>query len=290
MQERLQVKTKNIFRALHLIPLTAAEGNAPNPPVEVRSLFLLPSGSQPIIHIVPTSPPQESVTETKKPAFTFGAPVSLSDYLQSSSNSKPAESPSGEYGNKLLRNFVSIWMKNAVHRHPLHSNLSTGSNTRKGDSKSVPLPNGMQLTSAIVPLISFLFGQIITEDGVDFRKVMAQDFPSTKGMIQQIDVILRKKIKDNVEIERVFSKNHSMNLMEKCSEAYLQDSPPFYTKQYHTWKKNNVMRMYQNLARGPCKEEYAARLERECDNVWKQGRQSCEHVSLTGKACRLKVK
>lgn len=285
MQERLQVKTKNIFRALHLIPLTA-EGNAPNPPVEVRYLFLLPSGSQPIIHIVPTCS-NESALETKKPAFTFGAPMSLSDYLQN--NKKATESPSGEYGNKLLRNFVSIWMKNAVHRHPLHSNLSTGSNNRKGDSKSVPLPNGMQFISAIVPLISFIFGQTITEDGVDFRKVMAQDFPSTKGMVQQIDVILRKKIKDNVEIERVFSKNHSMNLMEKCSEAYLQDSPPFYTKQYHTWKKNNVMRMYQNLARGPCMEEYAARLERECDNIWKQGRQSCEHVSLTGKACRLKV-
>lgn len=49
------------------------------------------------------------------------------------------------------------------------------------------------------------------------------------------------------------------------------------------------MRMYHSLARGPCMEEYAARLERECDNVWKGGRQSCEHISLTGKACRLKI-
>lgn len=47
--------------------------------------------------------------------------------------------------------------------------------------------------------------------------------------------------------------------------------------------------MYRSLARGPCMEEYAARLERECDNVWKGGRQSCEHISLTGKACRLKI-
>jgi hypothetical protein len=50
------------------------------------------------------------------------------------------------------------------------------------------------------------------------------------------------------------------------------------------------MRMYRSLARGPCVEEYAARLERECDSIWKQGRQSCECISLTGKACRLKVK
>lgn len=50
------------------------------------------------------------------------------------------------------------------------------------------------------------------------------------------------------------------------------------------------MRMYRSLARGPCLEEFAIRLDRECDSVWKQGRQSCECISLTGKACRLKVK
>lgn len=49
------------------------------------------------------------------------------------------------------------------------------------------------------------------------------------------------------------------------------------------------MRMYRSLARGPCVEDFASRLERECDSVWKQGRQSCECISLTGKACRLKV-
>lgn len=49
------------------------------------------------------------------------------------------------------------------------------------------------------------------------------------------------------------------------------------------------MRMYRSLARGPCMEEYAARLERECDAIWKGGRQSCEHTSLTGRACRLKL-
>ena len=54
-------------------------------------------------------------------------------------------------------------------------------------------------------------------------------------------------------------------------------------------QRNNVMRMYRSLARGPCMEEFAARLERECDLIWKQGRQSCEHISLTGRPCRLKV-
>jgi hypothetical protein len=290
MQENLQAKTKNIFRALHLIPLKA-EGNTPTPPVEVKSLFLLPSGSQPIIHIIPAAP-KDIVQEKKRSAYSFGSPISISNYLD---NLKVAEPPSTllyqEYGDKLLRNYVSIWTKTALSRHPLHSNTNNNFNNRKGgeSSKPQPLPNAMQFVSAVVPLISFIFNQTITENGLDFRKVISQTFPSTKGMIQQIDVILRKKIKDNIEIERVFSKNHSMNLMEKCNETYLQDSPPFYTEQYHTWKKNNIMRMYRSLARGPCMEEYATRLERECDSIWKQGRQSCERVSLTGKACRLKV-
>lgn len=286
MQDTLQVKTKNIFRALHLIPVKP-EGNTPNLPVEVKWLFLLPSSSQPIIHIVPT-PPKETIVEKTKSPFSFAPPTSLSSYLDGLTVAESTTaSLYNEYSEKLLRNFVTIWTKTALTRHPLHSNNFN----RKGNDppKPSPLPNPIQFISAVVPLLSFIFNRPITEDGVDFKKVITVNHPSTRGMIQQIEVILRKKIKDNIEIEKVFSKSHSMNLMEKCKEAYLQDSPPFYTEQYHTWKRNNVMRMYRSLARGPCMEEYAVRLERECDSVWKQGRQSCEHVSLTGKACRLKV-
>lgn len=287
MQDTLQVKTKNIFRALHLAPLKP-EGNTPNLPVEVKWLFLLPSNSQPIIHIVP-APPKEIIQEKMKSPFSFNPPTSISSYLKDLTISESTStSLYYEYSDKLLRNFVTIWTKTALTRHPLHSNSF---NNRKGQDlpKSSPLPNAIQFISAVVPLLSLIFNRPITEDGVDFKKVITSNHPSTRGMIQQIEVILRKKIKDNIEIEKVFSKSHSINLMDKCKEAYLQDSPPFYTEQYHTWKRNNVMRMYRSLARGPCMEEYAVRLERECDSIWKQGRQSCEQVSLTGKACRLKV-
>ncbi|KAI7892705.1 uncharacterized protein EV154DRAFT_537337 [Mucor mucedo] len=287
MQDVLQVKTKNIFRALHLIPVKP-EGNTPNLPVEVKWLFLLPSSSQPIIHIVP-APPKEFIEEKTKSPFSFDPPPSISSYLSSlSATENPSTSLYNEYSDKLLRNFVTIWTKTALTRHPLHNN---NFNNRKGNEppKPSPLPNAIQFISAVVPLLSFIFNQPITEGGIDFKKVITTSHPSTRGMIQQIEVILRKKIKDNIEIEKVFSKSHSMNLMDKCKEAYLQDSPPFYTEQYHTWKRNNVMRMYRSLARGPCMEEYAVRLERECDLIWKQGRQSCEQVSLTGKACRLKI-
>ncbi|KAI9483418.1 MAG: hypothetical protein EXX96DRAFT_141612 [Benjaminiella poitrasii] len=294
MQDALQVKVKNMFRALHLMPLRP-EGGVPYPPVEVRSLFLLPSGSQPVIHIVP-APIKEMNKKTDFSLFNFDDPPSLASTLQnllSSSDTEPHPNTLyHEYSDKLLKNFVNIWTKTATHRHPLHNYHSSNSrktNNSDFSNKSAPLPTPIQFASAAVPLLSFLFNQPITENETDFKKIITAQYPSTKGMIQQIEVILRKKIKDNIEIERVFSKSHSMEIMQKCNEAYLQDSPPYYTEKYHEWKKNSVMRMYQALARGPCKEEFAIRLKRECDAVWKGGRQSCECISLTGKPCRLKI-
>ncbi|KAI8348837.1 hypothetical protein EDC96DRAFT_554717 [Choanephora cucurbitarum] len=277
MQDALQMRIKALFRALHLIPLKLDTPSS-LPSVEVRSLFFLPSTSQPIIHIIPHFQPSQPDDSP--------FPLSLDAYLEECNRPQdPSEQLYHEYSDKLLRNFVAIWLKTATTRHPLHHNSGYG---RKNE-KSIPLPTGIQFASAAVCLLSFLFQQPLTENEVDFRKIITTQFPSTKGMIQQIEVILRKKIKDIVEIEHVFSKSHSMEIMQKCNEAYLQDSPPYYTAKYHEWKRNNVMRMYRSLARGPCMEEFAARLERECDLIWKQGRQSCEHISLTGRPCRLKI-
>ncbi|KAI7908129.1 uncharacterized protein BX663DRAFT_493073 [Cokeromyces recurvatus] len=302
MQDALQTKVKNMFRALHLMP-SRPEGSTHHLPVEVRSLFLLPSGSQPVIHIIPA--PTKEINESMESdllLFNFDKPPSLAssiqDLLSTSETNLPSVTLYHEYSDKLLKNFVTIWTKTAIYRHPLHhhhhhhTNMGRKLASQNDDNfkaTSTPLPTPMQFASAVVPLLSFLFNKPITENGVDFKKIITTQFPSTKGMIQQIEVILRKKIKDNIEIERVFSKSHCMEIMQKCNEVYLQDSPPYYAEKYHEWKKNNVIRMYYSLARGPCKEEYAVRLQRDCDAVWKGGRQSCEHVSLTGKTCRLKI-
>lgn len=232
MQEFLQRKVRTTLQTLQLVPIKP-EGNTSHSPVEVRSLFVLPSSSQTIMHIIPAPP--KGLANSTMDEYTFDQPVSLSAYLQTVSVEDPPEiSLLHDYENKLLRNFVSIWAKSATNRHPLHSNYS---NNRKGDiSKTVPLPNGMQFISSIVPLLGFLYNKPITENGVDFKKIITSEFPSTKGMIQQIDVILRKKIKENIEIERVFSKSHSMDILQKCVDVYLQDSPPYYTEKYHKWK------------------------------------------------------
>ncbi|ORE21948.1 hypothetical protein BCV71DRAFT_273060 [Rhizopus microsporus] len=275
MQEALQQRIKNIFRATHLIPSRQEPGNSSHAPVDVKSLFLLPSTSQPIIHIIPSIPKPSVETE-----YTLDEPLPISSYLEQLSVSEPGNL-NDEYGDKLLRNFVTIWTKTAVNRHPLHRKMN--------DVKYVPLPTPIQFASSVVPLLHFLFNQPMRENNENFRDIIIAHYSSTKGMIQQIEVILRKKIKDNIEIERVFSKNYCYNVMQHCQEAYLQDSPPFYPEKYHAWKRDHALRLYASLARGPCKEEYASRLERECDLVWKENRQSCEHLSLTGRSCRLKT-
>lgn len=233
----MQKKIRMTLQALQLVPVKP-EGNSAHLPIEVRSLFLLPSTSQPIIHVIPAASKTMHKTHTKE--YVVGQSVSLSSYLQKVNTEDPPETCLyHECGNKLLKNFVTIWVKAAINRHPMHSNYNSG---RKGDiSKPAPLPSAMQFISAVVPLLAFLFNKPITENGADFKKIITSEYPSTKGMIQQIDVILRKKIRDSIEVERVFSKSHSMDVLQKCVDTYLQDSPPYYTQQYHKWKVQNKL-------------------------------------------------
>ncbi|KAI8967704.1 hypothetical protein BDF20DRAFT_908286 [Mycotypha africana] len=308
MQDSLQTRVKSILRSTQLISVNSnkidrdrgggGQGfkhhHQPPPPVEVKSLFLLPSGSQPIIHIVPASTEQMRKEETIE--YSFDQVQPLSHYMQLLK--EPEHSPSvqlyHDYSEKLLRNYVAIWTKAATLRHPLHNNQNNFTSRKANNGvdafKSAPLPTAMHFVSAIVPLLSFLFGRSILQDGRDFnKKVIVAENSSTKGMIQQIEVILRKKIRDHVEIETVFSKSRSLKIMKKCLEIYLQDSPPFYPERYHLLKRAHVLRLYHSLARGPCMLDYANELERECDTIWKSGREGCEHISLTEKACRLKL-
>jgi hypothetical protein len=184
-----------------------------------RSLFLLPSTSQPIIHIIPS---QNNVQD--KPAeFSFNQPISLDSYSTPELNK--SEALQHDYGHRLLKNFITIWQKTATTRHPMYHR-----------NKVVPLPTPLHILSALVVLRCFIFSKHTTEKGVDFKQVIIQAFPSTKGMMHQIEVILRKKITDHVEIERTFSKHQCLDVMRKANALYLQESPPYYTEQYHLWK------------------------------------------------------
>ncbi|KAI8366044.1 uncharacterized protein BYT42DRAFT_588691 [Radiomyces spectabilis] len=286
LQESLQGRIKYLFRAVHLIPLS---NDAPSAANEIRSLFTLPSSTQSFLHVVPRAAvPLDNGSAGANHLFTFDEPVSLEDWLNGSGDAKDSkqEPPKGTssegYDTVLLRNFVAHWMKASRSKSSL-------SNSRKSDIRPLAtiLPNGLQFISAAVTLRHLILqpmGHMET-----FRKFITSQVPGTKGMIQQIEVTMRKKIRDTVEIERAFSKSHSLEIMAKAVEAYLHDLPSYYTQQYHLWKRNSVVRLYRSLARGPCAEDFAARLMEECDATWKQGRQGCEVVSFTGKVCRLKL-
>jgi len=44
-------------------------------------------------------------------------------------------------------------------------------------------------------------------------------------------------------------------------------------------------RAFAMQARGPACDRYLEQLEQECEQVWKNGRQMCEELSLTGNHC-----
>ncbi|KAI9012557.1 hypothetical protein CLU79DRAFT_770402 [Phycomyces nitens] len=217
-QETLQVKVKTIFRSMHLIP-AAPENNNIHPPVEVRSLFALPA-TQSFIHIVPAIPSPERVPESDN--FSFDQPTDLCEWLEKSAvlneekiqekskDNKVTQSSQAmleECGDRLLRNFVSHWIKASTTRHPMHAQTSHGSRkSHDGKSNHVPLPTALQFASALMPLRTLAYNLSPGQDGQDFKKAVIGQSPGAKGMIQQIEVILRKKTRDVVDIETMFSK------------------------------------------------------------------------------------
>ena len=48
---------------------------------------------------------------------------------------------------------------------------------------------------------------------------------------------------------------------------------------------SQARRVFLQHARGPACDKYLDQLEAECSKIWKNGRQLCEVVSLTGKHC-----
>lgn len=158
--------------------------------------------------------------------FTFDDPPSLSSWLRNHGEqnstrqdfkrketfAQPMESLIDDCGDKLLRNFVAHWIRAATTRHPLHVQMLALSGRKASDSKpvNVPLPTGIQFASSLIPLKDLIIGMRKEDDDDDaiqgFRKDVIAQSPGAKGMIQQIQVILRKKIRDTLDIERVFSR------------------------------------------------------------------------------------
>lgn len=201
-----------------------------------RSLFCLPNDQYPFIHLMPNIPATLQRSDTDQTQHLFGDnPPDINSFLSKidafastmdflSFNTQPESTdPSTkettnkrqvtmmleDYGKKILHQFTNHWIKVAKTRNPMHVQVIAQHSNRRQETKftNVPLPTALQFYSALVPLLSLIFGLRYGEsDNDDFRKQIMADHKSTRGMVQQIEVILRKKIKNTVEIEKVFSR------------------------------------------------------------------------------------
>ncbi|CAO3691432.1 unnamed protein product [Umbelopsis ramanniana] len=298
IQDSTQTRIKYMLRAMHLISSSPDGGSSVAPGSENRTLFTVPSAStQSFVFIIPSSEHLECRHNDVGEQNTF-EPVQLETLLSmldddistnsGTKNQKKSheENLIAEYNGKLLRNFVSNALKSAVHaagRSPAAINAAANL-TPKRNSKT-ELPTAMQVFSALAIGRNVLIEQCYEED---FRTSMVTDSPGAKGIIQQVEAALRKRIDLLMDVDNLYSKSQCAESMHKSVDAYSKELPPYYTEQYHYLKRDIALNMYELFAQGPCYNEYKARLLDECDAIWKKGRQKCEARSLTGRECCLK--
>ena len=113
-----------------------------------------------------------------------------------------------EYNGKLLRNFVSNALKSAVHaagRSPAAINAAANL-TPKRNSKT-ELPTAMQVFSALAIGKNVLIEQFNEEE---FRTSMVTDSPGAKGIIQQVEAALRKRIDLLMDVDNLYSKRYEL--------------------------------------------------------------------------------
>lgn len=88
-----------------------------------------------------------------------------------------------------------------------------------------------------------------------------------------------------IDIDGRFSEGRCGKVLPIASAAYQENLPPHYTLDYHKSKLGQALRVFTLHARGPAFEQYATQLREECERIWKNGRQLCEVISLTGNHC-----
>lgn len=82
-----------------------------------------------------------------------------------------------------------------------------------------------------------------------------------------------------------FSKSRCSKVLPRAFQAYQDNLPQHYGRTYHDTKLSLSMAVFKMHARGPLFDEYNEILKGECIKHWKNGRQMCELLSLTGNPC-----
>lgn len=113
-----------------------------------------------------------------------------------------------EYNGKLLRNFVSNALKAAVQaagRSPAAINAAANLTPKR--NPKTELPTAIQVFSAFAIGRNVLIEQFSEEE---FRTSMVTDSPGAKGIIQQVEAALRKKIDLLMDVDNVYSKRYEL--------------------------------------------------------------------------------
>ncbi|KAG2173460.1 hypothetical protein INT44_008812 [Umbelopsis vinacea] len=261
LQDSTQARIKYMLRAMHLISSSPDGGSSVTPGNENRTLFTVPSAStQSFVFIIPSSGHLERRHKTMREQNNF-QPVELESFLsmldvETSTNAATKhqkksheENLIAEYNGKLLRNFVSNALKSAVHaagRSPAAINAAANLTSKR--SVKTELPTAIQVFSALAIGRNVLIEQFYEDE---FRTSMVTDSPGAKGIIQQVEAALRKRIDLLMDVDNVYSKSKEL--------------PPYYTEKYHYLKRDIALSMYELFAQGPCYNEYKTRLLDECD-------------------------
>ena len=93
------------------------------------------------------------------------------------------------------------------------------------------------------------------------------------------------QIRPYADIDVKFSMNRCKKSLPIALNVYQEGLPQHYTRKQHNAKLDKARHTYSLSARGPMYKKYLKQLENDCLNIWKQGRQLCEAISLTGNSC-----
>lgn len=224
LQESLQHKLKLLLRLSNLIP--QSEGRSGHDLVHGRILFSIPTSTQPFVHIIPeqykgTASNGMDIKDAMQ--LTFEESISLSSWLEQDealfsfrgagggtqskgNNPSPVESLVEDCADKLLRNFYSHWLRAVTAR-----NMSYFMPNRRENSEprrpNIILPSALQLASTMTLLKVVLIDyQLAPTDARPFVEYIQTCATNAKGVLHQVEAVLRKKISDRVQVERVYSK------------------------------------------------------------------------------------
>lgn len=88
-----------------------------------------------------------------------------------------------------------------------------------------------------------------------------------------------------LDTDAKFSKSRCNKIMPRALQVYQDNLPQHYGRAYHETKLRLAEKIYEMHAIGPLYNEYFNKLKNECIKYWKNGRQICEALSLTGNPC-----